>query len=301
VADEKKARKLLMPNRPFIKIGGVPEHFNLPWVMALEQNKFRGLPAEISWNYYPGGTGAMTQALARGELDIAILLTEGFVSAVHKGLDAAVIHRYISTPLNWGIYSGVHDHLRYTEQTKIAISRKGSGSHLMAKIHSQQLPFDLAEHQFIEVHHLDDAIGSLQEGATDYFYWEHWMTLRFVHEKKIRQIGNFQAPWSGFLVVASQECINQHPQLLQDIMAIVKSQCDSFIHDPKTPELISKRFALTSVEAQQWLNAQEWNFEDTLEISEMKKAIHAMEEIQAHPSQVNIDHLKASWIHWKKD
>ena len=86
----------------------------------------------------------------------------------------------------------------------------------MAKIHSQQLPFDLAEHQFIEVHHLDDAIGSLQEGGTDYFYWEHWMTLRFVHEKKIRQIGNFQAPWSGFLVAgqhAKRRLIRMGPSL----------------------------------------------------------------------------------------
>ena len=89
-----------MPHKPLIKIGGVPEHFNLPWVEALEQNKFRHLPAEISWNYFHGGTGAMTQALSNGDLDIAILLTEGFIAAAIKGLKAGIIHRYISTPLN---------------------------------------------------------------------------------------------------------------------------------------------------------------------------------------------------------
>jgi hypothetical protein len=301
VANEKKIGKLLMPNKPFIKIGGVPEHFNLPWVMALEQNKFTSLPAEISWNYYPGGTGAMTQALMRGELDIAILLTEGFVSAVQKGLKAAIIHRYISTPLNWGIYSGIHNQMQYTEKTKIAISRRGSGSHLMAKIHSQQIPFELADHQFIEVHHLDDAIGSLQQGHTDYFFWEHWMTLKFVQERKIKQLGNFEAPWSGFLVVASQDCITHQSQLLQDIIAIVKNQSQSFLHDPQTPELISRKFTLTREEALEWLTKQVWNFDDTLDILEMKCAIHALQQMETLPYSINLDELKASWIEWKKN
>ncbi len=74
-----------------IKIGGVPEHFNLPIQMAIERDEFQQHGVDLLWTYYPGGTGAMTKALAEGELDLAILLTEGFVLAANNGLSARIV------------------------------------------------------------------------------------------------------------------------------------------------------------------------------------------------------------------
>ena len=46
-----------------LRIGGVPEHFNLPWHLALEARRFEALGIEVTWRDYPGGSGAMAKAL----------------------------------------------------------------------------------------------------------------------------------------------------------------------------------------------------------------------------------------------
>jgi len=80
-----------MKDKITLRIGGVPEHFNLPWQLALEQDVFSALNIQVSWTYFAGGTGVMTEALQEGDLDVALMLTEGCVSAFHRGLDARIV------------------------------------------------------------------------------------------------------------------------------------------------------------------------------------------------------------------
>ena len=56
-----------------MKIGGVPEHFNLPWLRLVESRALDDLG--VSWRDVPEGSGAMAAALRAGELDAAMLLT----------------------------------------------------------------------------------------------------------------------------------------------------------------------------------------------------------------------------------
>ena len=46
-----------------LQIGGVPEHFNLPWQLAAEQGLFAKKSLAINWHYYKGGTGEMVGKL----------------------------------------------------------------------------------------------------------------------------------------------------------------------------------------------------------------------------------------------
>ena len=87
-----------------LKIGGVPEHFNLPWRLAIEENAFRDLGVKLHWSDMGGGTGQMVRGLENKSIDIAILLTEGITKAVLEGLDAKIIQVYVTTPLHWGIH-----------------------------------------------------------------------------------------------------------------------------------------------------------------------------------------------------
>ena len=64
------------------KIGSVPEHFMLPWHLAMENGDFQAKDLSVQWQDYPGGTGAMMSDLRDGLLDIAIALTEGVVSDI---------------------------------------------------------------------------------------------------------------------------------------------------------------------------------------------------------------------------
>ncbi|MEN9394108.1 MAG: hypothetical protein RL362_329 [Bacteroidota bacterium] len=287
-----------MNSIPFIKIGGVPEHFNLPWIQAFEQNKSQSLGAEISWNFFPGGTGAMTQALSNGSLDVAILLTEGYMAAFQKGLNAKIIQCYIESPLQWGIYSNKKDQVRFDQATKIAISRKGSGSHLMPLIHAEQHGVMLQENQFVVVHHLDDGIKSLSEDC-DYFYWEKWMTQPFVDQGIVKKVGEFSAPWSGFLVVATQSCIDQNSHILLKIIEMIQEQVKLFIADDQSPSIIEKKFHLNIVEAKEWIGQQRWNLNHDISRLGLQNAHAALTQIGIDMSQVRLEDLCAPWLNLK--
>ncbi|MGB5370485.1 MAG: ABC transporter substrate-binding protein, partial [Flavobacteriaceae bacterium] len=68
-----------------IKITGVPEHFNFPWQMAIEEGAFSQRGIDLSWTDVPEGTGKMCQMLQNGETDISVILTEGIIKSIVEG------------------------------------------------------------------------------------------------------------------------------------------------------------------------------------------------------------------------
>ena len=87
-----------------LKIGGVPEHFNLPIHLAIENGLFLSRGLQIEWIDFPGGTGQMTKALREGRVDVCILLTEGMIADILKGSPSKILSEYVCTPLTWGIH-----------------------------------------------------------------------------------------------------------------------------------------------------------------------------------------------------
>ena len=108
------------------QVGGVPEHFNLPLKKAIEESRFENQGISVSWQDYHGGTGAMTKALRDGELDIAILLTEGIIADIHRGNPSKIVQFYVKSPLRWGIHVGANSKFNAVndlENSRAAISR----------------------------------------------------------------------------------------------------------------------------------------------------------------------------------
>ena len=65
-----------------VKIIGVPEHFNLPWHLAIEEGAFEERGINLEWTEVPEGTGRMCQLLDSKETDLAIILTEGIIKSI---------------------------------------------------------------------------------------------------------------------------------------------------------------------------------------------------------------------------
>jgi len=116
-----------------MRVGGVPEHFNLPWKLAIADNAFAGTGLDVEFIDYPGGTGAMTAALRDGEIEVALVLTEGAVLDILKGSDNRLVSIYVESPLVWGIHVAADGPVTAVAAGQhVAISRFGFGSHLIA-------------------------------------------------------------------------------------------------------------------------------------------------------------------------
>ena len=77
-----------------IKIAGVPEHFNLPWHLAIENKEFESQNIDLQWTDVPEGTGKMCQMLRNGETDIAVILSEGIVKDILGGNPSKIVQVY---------------------------------------------------------------------------------------------------------------------------------------------------------------------------------------------------------------
>ena len=277
-----------------IKIGGVTEHFNLPWNLAAEQNKFKQAGVDLNWNFFPGGTGVMTEALRTGELDLAILLTEGFISAASKGLKAKIVKEYITSPLGWGIFTGAKSQFYSVYNRlpkKYAISKLGSGSHLMAMIHSEQRGEKVNPEDLIEIKSVDGAMSSLSKNETQIFYWEKYTTKPFVEEGTVRMVGEFSAPWSSFLIVASDAALEAKRPAIQKTLEVINEESAEFISSAQTVRLLQERFKMSEADAYTWLLSTVWSSDYTVRLRGLENAKQALLKTGSVDADLNVEDL----------
>ena len=120
-----------------VRVGGVPEHFNYPWHVAISEGAFGDLDVDVEWIDFPGGTGAIMSALASGEIDMATPLTEGAITAIANGNPSKLISIWVDSPLLWGVHVAADSpavSIPDLEGQRFAISRFGSGSELMLSL-----------------------------------------------------------------------------------------------------------------------------------------------------------------------
>src|SRR5882672_7319219 len=180
-----------------IRIGGVPEHFNWPWHLTLGEGAARAAGVDAEWQEFPDGSGAMAQALREQRLDAAMLLTEGAVAGIAAGGGFKIVSVYTESPLIWGIHVPASSRLRAVADltgARYAISRRGSGSHLMAFVHARERGWPLDRLELVVVRDLKGAIDAFAQGSADVFFWEKFMTKPLVDDGRFRRVADFTAP-----------------------------------------------------------------------------------------------------------
>ncbi|MBL3657073.1 type 2 periplasmic-binding domain-containing protein [Fulvivirga sediminis] len=244
-----------------LRVGGVPEHFNLPIHLAMERGDFVKADIDIEWTDFPGGTGAMNAALRNDECDICILLTEGVIIDIINGNPSKIISPYVISPLIWGVHTGQHSDVNSYEQVferNIAISRFGSGSHLMPTVDALSKGKKMSAEQFIPVQDINGALKSLNRGEADIFYWEKYTTKPYVSQGYLRRIGEFISPWPCFMIAATNKAIAEKATELDSFLKIVHQSCEDFMKREDAIELTSQRYKIPLSDAQYWYHATEW-------------------------------------------
>ncbi|PKV50964.1 NMT1/THI5 like protein [Aquimarina sp. MAR_2010_214] len=245
-----------------IKIGGVPEHFNLPWHLTIEDGSYLKNNIQLEWTEYPGGTGAMCEALRNEDIDMAIILTEGIVKDIIAGNPSKIVQTYIQTPLVWGIHVSAqsgYTHLSDLQNTKAAISRYGSGSHLMAYVNAQNQKWDTSHLQFEVVKNLDGAVEALTNGKADYFMWEHFTTKPLVDNGTFRRVIDCPTPWPCFVIAVREDILDSKKEEIKTILDIINTTTTDFKHIPSIDRTLSYRYDQQLEDIQKWLQHTEWS------------------------------------------
>jgi ABC-type nitrate/sulfonate/bicarbonate transport system substrate-binding protein len=244
-----------------MRVGGVPEHFNLPWRLAIESDAFAALGVDVVYSDYPAGTGAMTAALRDGALDLALVLTEGAVLDILKGSSNRLVKVYVESPLTWGIHVAGHSSIERADQIagkRIAISRYGSGSHLIAVVDALERGFAPENLSFVLVENLDGARKALAGNEADVFLWEKHMTQPLVDSGEFRRVGERVVPWPAFVVSARRDYVVEQGEAVKAVLDTVQGVAANFKQRDDAVAQISHRYHIAPSDAQHWLAGVAW-------------------------------------------
>ena len=245
-----------------IKIAGVPEHFNLPWHMCIENGEFEEVGINLEWTDVPEGTGKMCQMLRDGETDIAVILTEGIVKDINAGNDCKIVQVYVQSPLIWGIHvdaKSKYKELADLKNKKPAISRMGSGSHLMSIVNANNQNWDTSTLQFEIVNTIDGAVEALSSGKADYFMWERFMTKPLVDNGTFRRIADCPTPWPCFVIAVRNEVLQKHPNTINQILEIINMTTEEFKMIPSIDRTLASKYNQKIEDIQEWLALTQWS------------------------------------------
>ncbi|WP_158981073.1 MULTISPECIES: substrate-binding domain-containing protein [unclassified Flavobacterium] len=245
-----------------IKIAGVPEHFNLPWHLAIENGDFENENIDLQWTDVPEGTGKMCQMLRAGETDIAVILTEGIVKDITAGNSSKIVQVYVESSLIWGIHVAANSSFKTLadlENAKIAISRLGSGSQLMAYVNASNQNWDTTNLQFEIVNTIDGAVETLTNGTADYFMWERFMTKPLVDKGVFRRIADCPTPWPCFVIAVRDEVLLGQPEIVAKVLEIINQTTQEFKEIPSIDKTLAQAYHQKIEDIQEWLRLTRWS------------------------------------------
>jgi len=245
-----------------MRVGGVKEPFNLPWIKAFEADAFRHLDLEVSFTYFDGGTGELIGALEDKTIDLATVLTEGAVTAIANGSACRLHSAFTTTPLRWGVHvkaGAKQDKVSELKGKKFAISRFGSGSELMAYVLADEQGWNLKDNQFVVVGGVDGAVEALPKGKAHIFLWERFVTAPLVKKGIFKRVGELPTPWPAFYTAGGPGMVEHNREFIDEVVDIVlgfaaqlKADTDGTITE------IVDRYGMGRRDARTWLKGVEW-------------------------------------------
>ncbi|WP_289659810.1 substrate-binding domain-containing protein [Flavobacterium panacagri] len=253
-----------------VKIAGVPEHFNLPWHLCIENGEFEAENIDLQWRNVPEGTGKMCQMLRDGETDLAVILTEGILKDIAAGNPSKIVQIYVQSPLIWGIHVAAKSDfqtLKDLKNKKAAISRVGSGSQLMAYVNASEQGWQPDDLEFEIVNTIDGAVDALNNQKADYFMWERFMTKPLVDQGIFRRIDDCPTPWPSFIIAVRDEFLKKNPKVVEKILDIINKTTVDFKEIPEIDKKLSKLFNQKASDIKEWLKLTQWSQKNLTEKS----------------------------------
>ena len=262
-----------------LRIAGVPEHFNLPWLLALERRAFVRANIELKWNTVPEGTGRMCAMLRNGEVDLAVLVTEGAVRDILRGNPSRIIASYVDSSLTWGVHVGAHTSIQTAadlKQVLFAISRLNSGSHLAATAYAEAHGWTPKESELVVVNDLAGAVERLKAAEPIAFLWEKYTTKHLVDAGTFRRVDEYRSQWPSFVIVATEAILKEHPKEVARMLKVIRDQAAGLMQKKTAPEVIAQRYKIGLEDARAWFAGVKWNTDGSVDKEALTRVVETL-------------------------
>lgn len=273
-----------------IRITGVPEHFNFPWLEVIKEQPFLNEGYELKWIEESKGSGAMNQAIREGETDLAIILTESFITDKAAGNSGKIVGMHVESPLVWGIHVSKNSNLFQLEDVTLPeflISRFGSGSHLMAFLLAKREIWDQTQLDFTVINNLAGAIESFEQTNNKLFLWEKYTTKPLVDKGLFRRIGEIPTPWPCFAIVASEHAIKTDLSIILKIRDKVYQKSAFLKTNSETINKISKAYHIQVADIEAWFAQTRWATNSHIAEEKIIEAIKILTELNLIKENLN--------------
>ncbi|KAI9502005.1 hypothetical protein GGI26_005596 [Coemansia sp. RSA 1358] len=265
-----------------IRIGCVPEHFSGPLLYAQEQGQLKTGGVELV--ICKLGTGDMIRKLIAGELEAAICVTEGLVAGIenNKEADLRLFGTFVDSPLPWAI--SVATDSRYCNVDDLAfgatfgISRKGSGSEVMAKYAASRYEWK-EQPKFAVLGDVHGLVAGVSEGKADAFLWERTTMQRHYASNEVRYLGTVRPPWPAFSLGATAQFIRSNGAQIKELLVLMGQAERAFMEENWTAqriEFICSRLGYAKEDAEQWASYVKYNEDGSVDEDKVQAVVDAL-------------------------
>lgn len=240
----------------------------------------------------------MGEALDAGELDVAMLLTEGAAAGIANGGRYRILGAYTRSPLIWGIHVPAQAReLRSVEDirgARYAISRYGSGSHLMSFAHARARSWPTDALEFVVVGDLAGAVRAFAERRAEVFLWEKFMTKPLVESGQFRRVGEFVAPWPAFVICVADRAWETRRKAIIELVELALERALAVVSDPDSARRIAERYGLAREDVVAWLGTTHWAGRIETDPEQLDEVLRVLGALDLVPSGVTSEALLVS-------
>eukprot|EP00126_Sphaerothecum_destruens_P009942 Sdes_comp20636_c0_seq1m15802 len=282
------------------RIGGVPEHFNIPFELGLNNGIFKEHHVEIEFVICPGGTGEMIKKLNEGELDIAIGLTEGLVTTIAANkANFKIASLYTTSPLTWAVSTGIDskiERLSDLDGKRMGISRVYSGSHIMSFLVAKRENFSKSN-SFLSCGNFQNLRQSVNSYTSDAFLWEKFMTKSFYDARALKYIGEITAPWPAFCIAVHNDRLCSEKEPIRKVLQAIYDSCRLFQSNEELAlKLILSHYVDSNQDAKQWFSTVSYSQSPRISLSMLNSCLKTLYDLNVIPRLVDPLYLLADHI-----
>jgi len=278
-----------------IRILGVPEHFNFPWIEVVKEQPLLSEEIVLEWEDESRGSGAMNSAIRENAAEMAIILTESFIKDKIEGNSGKIIGFHVLSPLVWGIHVPARSKLMDISDIKnvpFLVSRMGSGSHLMAFLLAKQQGWSTDSLEFEIIGNLEGARTAFKKVTPKVFLWERFTTQPLVSSGEFRRLGEIPTPWPCFVLVASENALTNFPAEVIKVRDLVYGKCAELKSQPTLAiEKISAFYQIEKADIEDWFARTIWAPDSSVSSDSLEATMDVLKELKLIDKKISVDKL----------